>query len=719
MRLAPSKPAARVAMFCALAVLALSLSGCKSSPFANHSEKRAINGFAQAFAAADAEQLRAMSSSNFAANVLASESSIEEFKQVWPVKGKLEIVSIKDVDELERRDAGVPEKIVTIKDERGWKTEQRIVLNQETKKWVVDEILVTSQQKGLSVTKTVSEQIMFLSVVHDFADAWRNGDRTGRLAGMTPAAQNELKPLPDEVLQNLAVRMFPPSAEDRSPDATMDEDIAYVRLVRAKGAVVLDMRRIDGRWLVDDMTLDAGKEDDSIPSLRETAVAYAAAANFLTAYAQANREALKTLSTETFFSATLSAADLSEVSLPSAQAGEKGQLKIVGRQAELVVDEGTRLVKVALVRSDDQSKDVNARTEFRVEDVTLYEENGQSKRRLAAALVAEPMAQLYADALVKRDLPQLRVMATHDFNERAWRHITDELATSLPLNEIQPGTREVLSVIHNGAATEVTMMQAGRAITFVMRDEGGAVKVDDVLMAVADRPSSLKDTFVQMLPVLRVKAAIAAGNVDALRRDCSHDFNRLIWTQVRTVPPQASAAVRFLDAPLTAMRIDKGTATVHLGDSNYGGVVRLLENEGRWKVDEINIIAGPGPQDQASLKGLLRDGIANGTLYAGITPPAATPSTTAASGSIQQVSYDAGEFLPPAEPRTLPPQSLEQPIEQQPRELQSAEPQPKEPRPLDLGTSPDAPPPMTHDAPAPTAMQPRDDSALPFEEPLW
>lgn len=714
MRLASPKAAARAGMACALSALALTLSGCQSSPFANYSEKRAVNGFAQAFAAADAERLRALSSSSFAATVLADDSSIDEFKQVWPIQGKVEIVSIKDVDELERRDPDVPEKIVTVKDERKWKTDQRLVLSPQTKEWVVDEILVTSQQQGLSVTKTVSEQITFVSVVKDFADAWRNGDRAGRLAGVTPACRAELEPLPDEVLQNLAARMFPPDTKDRAPDATMDDDIAIVRLERAKGAVLLQLKRMDGAWLVDDAALDAGKEGDNIPSLRKTAVAYASAAKFLAAYGEANRDALKTLTTDTFFTATLSAADLSQVSLPSAQSGEKGQLKIVGRQAELVIDEGSRLVKVALVRTDDES-DVKALTEFRVEDVTLYEDHGQSKRRLAAVLVAEPIAQLYADALVKRDLPHLRVMATHDFNERAWRHITDEIAASLPLEDIQPGTREVLSVIHNGAATEVTMMQAGRAITYVMRDEGGAVKVDDVLIAVADRPSSLKNTLVQMLPVMRVKAAIAAGDVESLRRDCSHEFNRLIWTQVRAIPPQATAAVRFLDAPLTAMQIEKGTATVRLGDANYGGVVTLLESEGQWKVHEITVVAGPGAQDQASLKSLLRDGIANGTLYAGATPPAVTPSaatparTAASPPAIQHVNYESAEFLPPAEPRSGTPQRSIEP--------QSAE-QLREPRPLDLGVASE-PGPLNHDAPAPTAMQPRDDSALPFEEPLW
>jgi hypothetical protein len=691
MRLVPPKPAARAAIVCALAASALTLSGCKSSPFAHFSETRAVNGFARALADSDIEQLRALSSPHFASAVFTDDSSLDEVKHVWPIKGELEVVSVKEIDELDRRDPDVPEKLVTVKDERKWKTDQRLIRDPGTKKWVVDEILVTHAQAGLKATKTVTEQVMFVSVVKDFADAWRNNDRERRLSGVTAQCRAELEPLPDDVLDNLASRMFPPNTKEASPEATMDDDIAAVRLARAKSSVLLQLKRVNGKWLIDDAALDAGKEGDNITSLRKTAVAYASAAKFLDAYAANDRETLKNFATKLFYDATLSSADLSAVSLPPASAGEKGQLKIVGRQAELVIDEGSRMVKVALVRTDDEMVDVNATTEFRVEDVTLYENGGESKRRLAAALVAEPMAQLYADALVRRDLPQLRVMGTHDFNERAWRFITDDLIPDLPLSEIRPGDREVLSVVHNGAATDVTMMQAGRAVTYVLRDEGGAIKVDDVLIAVADRPSSLKDTLVQMLPVLRVKAAIAAGDVEAIRRDCSFDFNRLIWTQVRTVPPQATAATRFLETPLASVAINGGTSTVRFGDANYGGVVSLLEQDGRWKVNEITIVAGPGQQDQAELKAMLRDGIANGTLYAGGAAPAGPARSAQAESAVQQVGYNAEIAAPLA---------------------------PKEPRPLDLGLTPETLPPMEK-TPAPAAMEPRDESALPFDAPLW
>src|SRR5690606_32071669 len=145
-------------------------------------------------------------------------------------------------------------------------------------------------------------------------------------------------------------------------------------------------------------------------------------------------------------------------------------------------------------------------------------DGGKVKKRLAAALVAEPLAQLYADALINRDLAQLRVMATSDFNEQVWSRVTDELMATISLAEISSGEREILSVIHNGASTEVTMMQAGRAMTLVLKDDGGEVKVDDVLLAVADRPPSLKTTLAHLLPVLRLRSALANGDLPAVQQ---------------------------------------------------------------------------------------------------------------------------------------------------------------------------------------------------------
>ncbi|HEX6985117.1 MAG TPA: hypothetical protein VF170_07050, partial [Planctomycetaceae bacterium] len=318
MRLVPPTPAARAATAATLAVCALALTGCKSSlftaspfkssPFVHRAEKRAVNGFAEALAASDPERLAGLTSDAFRSAALADEEAIAEVRRIWPAAGELEVVSVKDVPDDELREAGVPEKLVTVKDERGWKTDHRLIRDPRTKKWVVDDILITRTQRGVTATKTVSEQVVFVTVVREFTEAWRGGDRERRLAGVTAECRAELEPLPDDVLDHLAGRMFPADAKDGTPDATMDDDIAFVRIERPTAAVVLQMKRIDGRWLVDDAALEAGRNGETIPSLRKTAVAYAAAAKFLAAYAAADRAALATVAAESFFDATLKAA---------------------------------------------------------------------------------------------------------------------------------------------------------------------------------------------------------------------------------------------------------------------------------------------------------------------------------------------------------------------------------------------------------------------------
>lgn len=696
MRLVPPS-VVRVTSGCALTAFILVLSGCQSSPFKHHAEKKAVNKFAAALTGQEPAKVRELASSSFSETALSNEVTIEEVKRMLSLQGKLEIVSVVEIPEEDRRSPNVPEKLVTVKDERGASSDHRLVRDPKRNRWVVDEILITRSQRGVTVTKTISEQIVFMALVREFSDAWETGDRDQRLAHVTPECRKELEPLPDEVLEILAQRMFPAEGRTADPEATMDGDIAYVRLRRPAGAVVLQMKRIDGQWLVDDAGLDGSQESENIPSLRKTAVAYAAATTFLAAYNARDKAILKNVSTNSFFDSTLKVADLASVPLPSESAGKSGQFKVVGRQAELIISQDDRTVKLALVRADEE-QDVHATTEFRVEDVTIYENGGKVKMRLAAALVAEPIAKLFADALIARDLSQLQVMATHDFDVQVWQALTPELVKALPLDEFNPGEREILSVIHNGASTEVTMMQSGRAMTFVLRDEGGVVKVDDVLVAVSpERPSSLKTTLVPLLPVLRLKNALAANNLQDVRQNCTNDFNRLIWTQVRQVPPAALAAARFIDGPLSSLEATDEEATVRLGDPNYGGTVTLLKHNGQWKVSDLTVIAGPRPSDQAAIKQMLRDGLANGTLFAETGPSGAPRRTAEEAAPVRQVGYNAASL---------------QGNQNEPHPL-SLDPG-SEPSPI-LGEK------MIQQSPSPGSepIPPTDDSALPFSEPLW
>ena len=136
--------------------------------------------------------------------------------------GKLEVVKVKDVAADELRDPDVPEKIVKVKDERGRQTEHRLIQDPETKKWVVDEILITQTLKGVKATRTISEQVAFVRFVNEFSEAWRGGDRDARLVLGAQLYLSGRTERAAEVLRDLT---------DRKPDPTL---AAFLNASRAE-----------------------------------------------------------------------------------------------------------------------------------------------------------------------------------------------------------------------------------------------------------------------------------------------------------------------------------------------------------------------------------------------------------------------------------------------------------------------------------------------------
>lgn len=728
MHFQPSRRMVRAGSVCALVLSTWAVPGCQTTFMAHRAEKKVLNNFATAISEENAERARALVSEDFSETVLSKDRALEEIKRVWPVTGELEIVRVTDVEEAERENPDVPEKQVTVRDERKLETDYRLIQEPGSKKWVVDEILITSTQRGISVTKTVSEQVAFVVVVRDFAEAWRGGSREERLAMVTPECRAELEGLPDDVLNHVSSRMFPPNERSTSTDETMDEDIAIVRLRHRTGMVLLQMKRMDGTWLVDDAAFEGGKEGETIPSLRRTAVAYAAASKFLGAYASGNREELRTVTVPSFFDSTLRVAELDSVPLPTREEANKGELRVVGEQGELVVENGESTYKIVLTQTNDEENALQG-TEFRVENVTIYEQNGKVKKHLAAALVAEPIANLFTDAMVQRDLSNLKVMSTRDFSERVWDHVTPELVAELPLNEFRTGDRELLSVLYKGATTEVTMIQAGRAMTVILNDESGRVKVDDLLVAVDKRPSSVKTTLSHYLPIAKLTLALKQGNIEAVRQYCTNDFNRSIWLQIEQIPPAATEAVRFLDAPLASLQTSETESTAHLGEKDFGGMISLVKHNNQWKVNEITLLAGPGDADRVALKSMLRDHLANGILFADSRPDAspAGPVRTA-EANIQQVGFEsksAGSMKSSRVERTLP-------IADEPESITEEDDTQAEP-PAKLPSSASQAEPISANGPLgaekanalPKATIPASESgngnssAAPFDEPLW
>ena len=102
--------------------------------------------------------------------------------------------------------------------------------------------------------------------------------------------------------------------------------------------------------------------------------------------------------------------------------------------------------------------------------------------RLASALVAVPMAQLYADALVERDISHLRVMATRNFIEQVWDQVrSPEIAAGLPLKDVACRTHPTKITYTNDREARLTTdplddTAANRDFICSYRLTGGAIQ---------------------------------------------------------------------------------------------------------------------------------------------------------------------------------------------------------------------------------------------------
>ncbi|MEM1062919.1 MAG: hypothetical protein AAGJ97_11390, partial [Planctomycetota bacterium] len=149
---------------------------------------------------------------------------------------------------------------------------------------------------------------------------------------------------------------------------------------------------------------------------------------------------------------------------------------------------------------------------------------------------------------------------------------------------------------------------------YIVRDEGGVVKVDDVLLARPVGPTGLKVAFDEVAPVQEFLAGVAAGDVGRIRGCCSADFNRLVWSQLDDVPAEAASAVTFLGPGPESSTETAGGLRLMFGDGDRGAAVTLVEERGRRLIDRFEAYDGTGPQSGNELKAVLRERVARGDI---------------------------------------------------------------------------------------------------------
>ncbi len=592
----------------------LGFAGC-----ANVVETRSIAKFMEAMKSDDLEQLKQATSTDFEQHALRQDAALDDLKLLRLPTGDLKIDKVDDVSPTVKR---VTVMVGTSKQ----KLKYQLKLDPQSKKWVVDDIYLKQKRDGVTATKSVTEQMDLLLSVREFLTAWKESNRDSVLRTATPEFAAVLRPLPPAYLNRLTQQVVgkQKTGNKLQPRAQLDENTAHVRLPIAVGELWLTAKRIDGQWLVDEVEVNSREESDAIPSTRQLAQVTHAATAFLAAYHDSDKTELQLLCTPKFFSGSLAPANLSQVPLPSGdvppdsvqihvawQGGSNSDpqmQQLQGKHSDFVVESANEVIKLSLVRED--GDDSNHGAKYLIEDVTLYELDSRQEKRLSALFTAQALVQIYAEALVSRDMEVLFHNASPDFQRRVWKRTHAGTLQNMTLNEIEDAAPKIRSTVFAGSLTEVTVTQGSRALTYVLQDRQGTLLVDDVMMPTLGRPSSLKATMELMLPVLDFAAGLRLGQLDTLQRQSSRDFNRLVWQQTSKLPNLSQDVVQHLHTPLVAIEQTDDRATLVLGDDKFGAHVTLVRESGQFVVDDVMLISGTMPRDHVELKRVLRMHIA-------------------------------------------------------------------------------------------------------------
>lgn len=577
----------------ALACLALPFmfSGC-----ANMVESRTIAAFSEALQEEDVDSLRDVTSSRFEEKSLRHEDSVKDFSVLRIPKGDIEVVDVDHISDNEKRVTG------QIGKSKSRRLRYRLVRDEKTGKWVVDDVYIKKQKNGVSSTRAVTELMDLVTTVREFIDAWDSGSRSEILRMADPEFGTLLGSLPDAYLRRLAKQAIGDRAESKvRPEAQMDEDIALVKLPGKSGQMIISFTKVRDQWLISDLAVESRKDKDHISSVKQMATVLRSASVFLNSYSTGDKKKLKTVTMKSFFENSLEPAILSTVQLPTAtQAASTYQVKLQSGFADFMVATDDELVKLSL--SKVEGEDSSTAAKYLVDDVTIYEIDGNQEKRLSALFLSHAMVELYAEALSLRELQTVQMMSTADFKQRVWQRIDEPLMMQLPMPEIENAKPEILTTVFMGAVTEVTVRQGSRALVYVLQDRDGELLVKDVLLPVSGRPNSLCKTLETMVPVIQFANSLSQRNIEALQQLSSRDLNRKVWHKAKQIPSIGLRLHEHFAVPLMSLDMNDDLAIVGLGDDQYGARVRLVREGDRFVVDDVKLVAGSEIKQRIDLK---------------------------------------------------------------------------------------------------------------------
>lgn len=571
-------------------------------------ESQVVTAFARSLQDHDSSKLIAETSAEFESKAIKGDETFRALKMIELPEGMPKVTFVKAIKDEEGKHV-VAKRVTAVvgKDKR--KLYFTLKRDGKSNRWVVDDLFLSKDD--LENNKSVAIRLGVLLALQESLDAWKSGGREQILASATPEFGQALGDLTTLQLAQFAKKVTADMAETTKvvSNEYIGDETAEMLIVKGDNDLILRFQRDGQRWRLDDLAVRSNgrlrSAGNDIASARLVAAAMGSALKFESAFRKSDKRVLEQVCTPAFFEGSLAPSNLSQVHLPETGPGlDDFDIKLDNARATFVVRSGNEELTISMKQmKPEQLHDI---PRYLVDDVTIYDLKSSQDKRLSSLFTAQVTMENFHNALATRDVESLRKNSTHDFNERVWTRTTAAHFDGLPMARIAPVRPTILQTQFKGSLTEILIEQGERPMTYVLRDEGGRMLVDDVLTPATDWPESMKGSVEVMLSILNFRAALAASNMIAIRGTATSDFTRFAWDHFQMAPQFDLNPDDFLKAPLTSISRSESRAEVVFGNARHGARFKMVRERDQFQVDDVTLVAGPLDREQIPMKRTIR-----------------------------------------------------------------------------------------------------------------
>jgi len=581
--------------------------------------KSAIERFAVSMQEQDLEKLKSMTSDDFEQKALRQEDSAKGLKMLKLPIGKVEIVSVEDLPDGKRKahvKVGEKDKVKEL--------DYVFSRNKNGHGWVVDDIIMPQDSgNGQIVERSVTEQMDLLLTCRELLLSWRGKESAEKLSFCDTKLKAQLEPLPTVWLDQMFKEIAGPGHQSTfKPDARLNGNTAFIVVPHPDGNLYLELMQENDKWLLHDLAIEPKSKDSTgIRSLMKMVAALGQSSRFLKAYEQEDRDSLDELASKHLYKCLLGA-DFKSVPVPGSallESAYEARQYTDGtdsiKRVELLVKDDSQTYMLTLREEEIPQTEASKKvTEFRVDEVTLFEKGSRDVKRMSSMYLSRAIANAYMAALVDRNISRLKEMSSTNFNDRVWNRPESKHFAIMPDPRLEPGEPQILSTIFRGDISEITLIQGNTPLSLILHQANGWMVVDDVLLPAIDRPTSLKANLEVLLTVHAFASAVHRRDLEELIRHSADGLDRIAWRQLTSVPDLAQQLVRPLLSEVIALQPGEAFTLVRTSNGEIQAEIKLVHEGEKYVVHDVALTSTAVPDQKFELLPTIRHMIAAGQL---------------------------------------------------------------------------------------------------------